>query len=110
MRKLTLYVENRESYSWSLKEFMSSQAMLELHCDLALEGIVSDASWWLARYHENPDGYWDTIDQGCISSPFLSMNDALLNLRQKLTEKQVAIAEKRAKGSFVIHLNQEGER
>jgi len=102
MKKYRLTVENRNTRRFELAEFITADDMLELSNDLYMEGLHSDAQWWLARWHGHPNGYWDTIETG--ECPFYCWHDACFNLRDKLTVEQATIANGTSKGSFVLEI------
>lgn len=89
---------------WTLEEPMTANELLDLSNELYAEGIYSDASWWLARWHETKEGgtYWDNIQAGHLDTetPFQCMHDACFNLSGKLTDNQCKIARGEKRGSF----------
>ena len=104
MKYMLSVTSKKKNYHWELKRFVSSDEMMELHCELYWEGIHSDSQWWLARWHENPDGYWDTEESGGAMEPWYSYHPAMLNLRSKLTEKEIGIASGKKRGSLGIFI------
>ena len=75
---------------WELAIFTTQEDLFDLAFELRNEGIISDSDFYFARGEENPNGYFDRVcgDYCSLENPFQNWNPELMNLSQRLTEKQ----------------------
>jgi len=99
---MTTFRLTYEDGNWELRKGVPPDELLELSNDLYWEGFFGESSWWLERWHETHENqlYWDLEASGWGDGLFWTWHDALLNVRQRLTDKQLALVRDGKKGKF----------